>query len=289
MRGVKGSVSVDSLPKQKPKLPRDLEGWVMAEHGVPESKWTVIKLDREEVRKSGNKICTARYWECECSCENHTRMVINTRDLLWGRSLSCGCAGEDRAIKSAHKKKKLNVYDLSGEYGIGWATNTNREFYFDLEDYDKIKNYCWYEQRPSPNYIILVANVRDERTKKVKPIKFHQIIGCKGFDHINGNTMDNRKENLRPCEHWQNIGNSTRRKRTKSGYVGVYEQKPCTNKKWVAIIKVKGETIKLGGFPTIEEALIVRLKAEKKYLGEFAPQRHLFAQYGIEDDIKECN
>ena len=37
--------------------------------------------------------------------------------------------------------KKYNRYDLSGEYGIGWTTNTNHVFYFDLEDYEKIKDY----------------------------------------------------------------------------------------------------------------------------------------------------
>lgn len=37
----------------------------------------------------------------------------------------------------------------------------------------------------------------------------------------------------------------------------------------------------LGRYSTEEEALIVRLKAEKKYFGEFAPQRDLFEQYDI--------
>ena len=38
--------------------------------------------------------------------------------------------------------KKYNTYDLTGEYGIGY-TSKDEEFYFDLEDYDKIKDYCW--------------------------------------------------------------------------------------------------------------------------------------------------
>lgn len=33
-----------------------------------------------------------------------------------------------------------------------------------------------------------------------------------------------------------------------------------------------------------EEAIIARLKAEKEYYGEFAPQRNLWKEYGIEDD-----
>ena len=46
-------------------------------------------------------------------------------------------------FRSSKCNKKYNKYDLSGEYGIGWTSNTNQEFYFDLEDYDKIKDYCW--------------------------------------------------------------------------------------------------------------------------------------------------
>lgn len=33
----------------------------------------------------------------------------------------------------------MNTYDLSGEYGIGYTTK-GEEFWFDLEDYDKIKS-----------------------------------------------------------------------------------------------------------------------------------------------------
>ena len=36
-----------------------------------------------------------------------------------------------------------NVYDLSGEYGIGY-TLKGEPFWFDLEDYDLIKDYCWH-------------------------------------------------------------------------------------------------------------------------------------------------
>ena len=52
-------------------------------------------------------------------------------------------------------KRKYNRYDLeSQEYGIGWTSNTNEEFWFDKEDYDKIKNYCWnYHKNKHGGYI----------------------------------------------------------------------------------------------------------------------------------------
>ena len=49
------------------------------------------------------------------------------------------------------------------------------------------------------------------------------------------------------------------------------------------------KNISLGSYETFEEAVKARLEGEKKYFGEFAPQRHLFAQYGIEDNNKERN
>ncbi|WP_368488451.1 hypothetical protein [Clostridium sp. BJN0013] len=39
-------------------------------------------------------------------------------------------------------KYKYNTYDLTGEYGIGYDAKGNI-FYFDLEDYDRIKDFYW--------------------------------------------------------------------------------------------------------------------------------------------------
>ena len=37
----------------------------------------------------------------------------------------------------------------------------------------------------------------------------------------------------------------------------------------------------LGYFINKDDAIIARLKAEKEYFGEFAPQREMFEEYGI--------
>ena len=54
-----------------------------------------------------------------------------------------------------------------------------------------------------------------------------------------------------------------------------------TNDKWLAAIGVDNKFIYLGYFNKKKDAIIARLKAEKKYYGEFAPQRYLFNKYGI--------
>ena len=44
---------------------------------------------------------------------------------------------------------------------------------------------------------------------------------------------------------------------------------------------MNNKTKYLGSFKNKEGAIKARLEAEAKYFGEFAPQRHLFEQYGI--------
>lgn len=45
-------------------------------------------------------------------------------------------------LKGNHINKKYNAYDLTKDYGKGYTLD-GVEFIFDLEDYDKIKDYCW--------------------------------------------------------------------------------------------------------------------------------------------------
>ena len=69
-------------------------------------------------------------------------------------------------------------------------------------------------------------------------------------DHINGNTLDNRKQNLRPATHQQNMANRKIQKNNTSGFKGVT---PFKNK-WRAKTRVNGADVHIGIFGTKEEA-----------------------------------
>ena len=214
-------------------------------------------------------------WLCECECENHTQVVVNG-DALKDKNgtRSCGCLQKEFLVTLHESNKKYNMYDISGEYGIGWTTNTNREFYFDLEDYDKIKDYSWREEVEHTGYHFLAT------THNKKRIVMSWIIVGKHYDHIDRNAFNNKKTNLRPSTYAQNARNRSVPTNNKSGIIGVHwgETKNC----WIAQIGYNGKKIALGGFANKTEAIIARLKAELKYFGpEFAPQRHLFKEYGI--------
>lgn len=87
-------------------------------------------------------------------------------------------------------------------------------------------------------------------------------------DHINHNSLDNRRENLRLCGNSENQHNSKKHRDNTSGYKGVYWNKSA--KKWIAYINIKKKGKHIGAF----EDKIEAAKAYDKYaisiFGEFA-------------------
>ena len=74
----------------------------------------------------------------------------------------------------------------------------------------------------------------------------------KDTDHINMIKSDNRINNLRESERWQNMGNIKKFSNNKSGYKGVCFYKRDGN--WKAQIRANGVLKHLGYFPTKELA-----------------------------------
>ncbi len=177
--------------------------------------------------------------------------------------------------KALNVRKKYNTYKLSENFGIGIASNCSEEFYFDLEDYDKIREYCWYKDF-SNGYMKI-------KTPDDKWIYMHRFITDFKYelvDHINRNKLDNRKGNLRNATKKQNILNRNGVISTNtSGVTGVYFSN--TKHKWIAQICVDDKVKYLGIFVDKEDAIKMRLQAEAKYFGQSAPQRCLFERYGV--------
>jgi hypothetical protein len=100
-------------------------------------------------------------------------------------------------------------------------------------------------------------------------IRLHRLIACAVdglfVDHINGNTLDNRRENLRVCTNAENTRNQSDRHRNKTGYKGVVKVK----NKYKAKIMFEGRGIHLGYFNTPEEASLIYEKKAKELFGEF--------------------
>ena len=83
------------------------------------------------------------------------------------------------------------------------------------------------------------------------------------IDHIDGNGLNNRIENLRDVNHTENLRNQRKSVRNTSGATGVYwcHYPP----KWQARIRVNKKQIHLGYFTNKEDAIAARKAAEAEY------------------------
>lgn len=249
------------------KTKKDLTGAVFG-------RLTVIKQAEDYISPQGKHYSR---WRCKCECGKITEVI--TSDLNKGHVTSCGCAKNKKGVPNIKNKKhntyKLNLEDEHGVYGIGYCFNSDVKFYFDMDDFDLIKDYCWSAHKDGANYYSLTAKV--PLTKKCT--KMHILIGFKGFDHIDRNPFNNRKYNLRPATIQENAMNASLNINNTSGIIGVSFSKH--HKKWKSYITFNGKQIYLGLYENKEDAIKTRLKAEKEYFKEFAPQQHLYEKYGL--------
>lgn len=87
-------------------------------------------------------------------------------------------------------------------------------------------------------------------------------------DHIDGNTLNNCRENLRIATHAENVRNSKSRKNSTSKYVGVSWRKRCG--KWVAKVRMNKKDYHVGYFDNEVEAAKARDVIALKLHGEFS-------------------
>lgn len=205
---------------------------------------------------------------CECQCKDKTLISATYNQLTSGRKDSCGCLTKQK-MHNSHKK--YNKYDLSGEYGIGWTSNTNKEFYFDLEDYDKIKDYCWFEHKmkeDDKDGYIEARSLNNGKNVKLHRVVMNIDIYDIKIDHIKHNLLDNRKSRLRIATNQENTMNHVLHSNNTTGVSGVNfdEEKGLYRVR----IYYKNRTIHLGYYKTLEEAEYIRKQAEEKYFGKWS-------------------
>jgi hypothetical protein len=136
----------------------------------------------------------------------------------------------------------------------------------DDEDFEHYSKFNYYTH--SEGYA-----VREEwNGGNKKRFRMHREImnTPKGMDtdHINGDRLDNRRENLRICTRSENLRNSRKRPGNSSDYKGVSFFKPTQS--WRSYINFEGKQHSLGYYNTPEEAAIRYNEAAKKHFGEFA-------------------
>ena len=142
----------------------------------------------------------------------------------------------------------------------------------DSEDYEYLSKVNWHVKNNGDNNMYAVRQT--QKDKKRIEISMHRLIlgitdsQCH-VDHINGNSLDNRKINLRACTNAENRRNSKMFKNNTIGYRGVQFKKNL-KKPYQARITCNNKTYHIGYFTTAKEAAEAYDKKAKELHGDFA-------------------
>lgn len=140
----------------------------------------------------------------------------------------------------------------------------------DDEDYMELSKYRWHA-RETPGGFYACRNARRVNGKQV-PIMMHSLLcpipAGMEVDHVDGNPLNNRRNNLRACTRSQNQFNKGRNKNNTSGYKGVSSVQKTG--RWRARINVDGKAIYLGSYETKKSAARAYNEACLKYHLEFS-------------------
>lgn len=199
-----------------------------------------------------------------CLCQKHYFQLENHGIIIDRTQLGC----RDR-----------NVFIERGSFFEGICQNRKGEitgsFLIDKEDFEKVSKLKW--------------NIR-EKGEKLKSfyvvsgqsIYLHRFVlnvdSSVEIDHINGNGLDNRKNNLRASNRNIQLIN-TRQRENRTGFRGVYFDK--RNNKYSAGIQYKGDRIYLKQFDSIDKAIYARLLLEKIIFPEQELREDIHVEYKL--------
>lgn len=220
-------------------------------------------------------------WLCRCECKNEK--VILGSSLKRGLTKSCGCISKEVASKTHSKRNYFE--SIENNITKVFFNNCNEYFLCDTDDWNNVCNTTWILDGMGYAYGVI-----DNRH-----IRFHRLImGVDDInyevDHIDGNTLNNLKSNLRVCIKEENSMNQKISTKNTSGHVGVYWD--TSRNKWCATINANKKQIHIGRFENFNDVVEARERAEEKYHKEYATRNSRNGTYNkipLDKTLKENN
>lgn len=139
----------------------------------------------------------------------------------------------------------------------------------DDEDYDFLMQWKWHVV-VGPKHVYAMRNSAPVDGRR-HHILMHRVLNDtpEGFDtdHANGNSLDNRRSNLRTATRTQNMWNRAPNRRCASRHKGVSWHRQ--HRKWVAAIQVNGRRRHIGLFDDEDAAAAAYAARARKEFGDF--------------------
>lgn len=143
------------------------------------------------------------------------------------------------------------------------------EVIIDKDDYEKIIAHRRHVKQITRNAVYFQTRYSKNEKRKGRFILHRLIMNApKGVivDHINGKTLDNRKQNLRLCSHSENVKNAGVNKNNRLGVKGVRK----LDNHYEARIQCNKKRLFIGCFMTLEEAETAYKQKANELFGEFS-------------------
>jgi hypothetical protein len=214
-----------------------------------------------------NPNCKIQYGLCHCGCRNKTTIAKYTNRPQYR------IAGHPIRFIEGHgaRKKRTDAAYIGGNKHRAIALTKGKITLVDLDDYEKYGSFRYYALGNKESHIYAARKLPRVNGIQGRVFLHREIMNAPSdmeVDHINGDTLDNRKRNLRICTARQNrcnrgpsIGNS-------SGYPGVsWDQQ---QRRWIAALSISGKRVFQYKTTRKRDAIRARKAAEKKYFGEYA-------------------
>lgn len=166
----------------------------------------------------------------------------------------------------------LSKKKISMERILKSKTYGERIILFDEQDLELFESHSWTIHKSSKNVFYARTKLYCPETQKSIGMYFHRAVmgHPKGMevDHIDHNTFNNFRSNLRIVTRKQNNANLSIAKRNTTGFKGVHFFK--RDKNYQSYITANGKRIHCGYFKTAIEAAIKYNEMAVKHHGEFA-------------------
>lgn len=241
---------------------------IFLEEGQRFGQLTVIRLHhRKPVLLKSGYVHKQDYMLCKCDCGNEC--IVAKRSLIRGHAKSCGCL---------IYKKTDNIIIDKGDYCEMLVNSKYEEepikVLIDKEDVERVKELRWiaHYETTINGYYIHGWSRRNKDIKERKHFALQRFLmnppANMQVDHINRNTLDNRKSNLRICTQQENANNKGNYKNNTSGYKNIWYA--THDKIWVCEIKRFKKKIFRKSSKNLEELVKLRdefIKEKGEYYG----------------------
>lgn len=157
----------------------------------------------------------------------------------------------------------------------------------DEEDYAWASQWKWHASKGRRGSYYARRN-RPRGERAAGGISLHREIAKplpgQDVDHIDGDTLNNTRANLRCCTHQQNCWNSRRSCRNISGYKGVSWSE--RDQHWRVLLRINGRNTWIGAYDSAEAGAAAYDAAVRRHRGAFGLTNGQMAgkNAGVADD-----